>query len=317
MEIKKRLYLFFFAAALFFSLRVFSEDEAEHKRPPLRDKILADDFKITQPIKRILYSMGLSCDGDLKNVVKLTQQKWLKKNDRDTLEEVDKKRESYIYQLKEAGCIDRILPFKKNYDYCLVLGGQYQTFISRLQYLIDNWEKGVRFRSLVFLGEKRAVDFEKEKKLLLKNSNNQIRTKVSKKMPQIEIDMMKFIYENTEVPKEMRALKTVFIDGAMDISNREIVLPNIFNAILTWFNEAKPAAGSCLVVSSQPYVGYQESIVRAALNRNFEIEAIGDAALPETKVSIYLETLARWLYQEAYVNNIIVIPSADSSVKVR
>ena len=317
MKIKKRISLFFFAVAFFFSLKVFSEDEAERKRPPLRDKILADDFKITQPIRRILYSMGLSSDGDLKNVVKLTQQKWLKKNDRDTLEEVDKKRESYIYQLKEAGCIDRILPSKKNYDYCLVLGGQYQIFISRLQYLIHKWEEGVRFKSLVFLGEKRTLDFEKEKKLLLKNSNNQIRTKASKKMPQAEIDMMKFIYENTEVPKEMRALKTVFIDGAMDITDREIVLPNIFNAILTWFNGAKPAEGSCLVVSSQPYVGYQESIVRAALNKNFEIEAIGDAALPETKVSIYLETLAKWMYQEAYVNNLIVLPSAASGAKER
>lgn len=303
--------------ALFSSLMVFSEDKSECKKPPLRDKILADDFKITQPIKRILYSMGLSCDDDLKNVVKLTQQKWLKKNDTNTLEEVDRKRENYIYQLKEAGCIDRILPSKKNYDYCLVLGGQYQTFTSRLQYLIDKWEEGVRFKSLVFLGEKRAVDFEKEKKMLLNNSNNQIRTKAIKKMPQIEIDMMKFIYENTEVPKEMRELKTVFIDGAMDILDCDIVLPNIYNSILAWFYKEKPIAGSCLVVSSQPYVGYQESIVKEALNRNFEIEAIGDAAISDTKVSTYLETLAKWLYQEAVINNIIIPTSAVSGTKVR
>jgi hypothetical protein len=323
MSIKKGCYLFFLLFVFFFSVTVFSNIDQGKKRADLPEKLLEEDLKITLPLKRILYSMGISCESDLKNVVMITQQKWLRKNDRAQLDEIDKKKEDYIYQLKDLGCVDKIFPSKKNYDYCLLLGGDYQTFISRLEYLIDRWEKGVRFNTLIFVGEYRLIDFEREKKLLLNNSNKQIKEKAHQKLPQTEIDMMKFVYENRDIPLQMRELKTLFISSPISgapaiVKNNVIQSSNIYDAILTWFNTQRPSPGSCLVVSSQPYVGYQESIVRSVLRNYFEVEAIGDGALSDTKVSVYLDNLARWLYQEALRNDLILpSTSAVSDKKVR
>ena len=317
MKTKKGLHLIFFLIATILSVSVFPESEGLIKKPLLRDKILTEDQKITLPIKRIFYSMGISAENDLKDVVKITQQKWLKTNDRAKTDEIDKRRENYIYQLKEIGCVDRILPSKKNYHYCLLLGGQYQTFVSRLEYLIDKWEKGVRFKSLVFLGEKRVLDFEREKKFILNHPNKQLRMKAAQRMPQTEMEMMKFIYDNIEIPREMRTLKTVFIDGAMHVSNNENSFPDIYDSVISWLNMEKPMTGACLVVSSQPYVGFQESVVRSALSNNFEVEAVGMEASPDTRMSLYLDTLARWFYQEALMNDIISPNENVSDVKKR
>lgn len=296
---KKASVLFFLFLAFFFSLKVFADVEEGQARSDLKHKILEDNFKVTAPFKRIFYSLGVSCESDLKNVVELTQKKWIKSNEKKQLGEIDRRKGDFIYQLKELGCVDKILPSKKSYDYCLLIGGAYPTFIERLDYIIDRWEQGVRFNTLIFVAEERLLDFEREKRLLLNNPNKQIKSKASQKLPQTEIDMIKFVFENIDLPKELRDVKTLFL------SSQGTITPFRFSdSLIRWTIEKRPPRGSCLVVSSQPYVGYEESCVRSALP-NFEIEAIGEAASPNTKVSEYFEILAMWLYNEALTNNLL------------
>lgn len=283
-----------------FSSLLFSEEKSSLKASGLNEKILQNDLSITQPIRRILYTLGIACDYDLKSVVEITQKKWLRKNERWQAEEVDKKKTDFIYQLKEAGMVDQILPRKKEYDYCLVLGALYPSFVSRLQYLIDKWEKGVRFKTLVFLGNERLLDYEREKSLLLKSSNKKIREKVQLKLPQNEIEMMKFVFENENIPQQMKMVDILFINSPMELG---LSFSSGVDSVIKWREEKKPSPGSCLVVSNQPFVGYQESIVRSVLGRDFAIEAIGERAADDTKISIYLDTIARWLQQEEIMNN--------------
>lgn len=298
--------LFLLFSLFFFSLKVFAGLEEGQKKATLREKILDDKFKVTSPFKRIFYSLGMSCESDLKNVVEATQKKWIKNNERNRLGEIDKRKQDFIYQLKELGCVDKILPSKERYDYCLLIGGVYPIFNARLKYLADMWKRGVRFKTLIFVAEDRLIDFEKEKKQLLDSPNKQIKAKASQRLPQTEIDMMKFVFENSDLSKELKEVKTIFLSSPGYIKNHRF-----FDALAIWTIEKRPIPGPCLVVSSQPFVGFDESCIRSTLP-HFEIEAIGDASPSDTKISIYLETLAKWLYNEALTNNLLP-PSDDDS----
>ena len=79
-------------------------------------------------------------------------------------------------------------------------------------------------------------------------------------------------------------------DGTISRANTEDTLRH-------WLT-TDPIPGTCLAVSSQPFVGYQHSVARTVLPVNFEIETVGDISAEDEPLAVYLDTVARWLYQE-------------------
>ena len=79
------------------------------------------------------------------------------------------------------------------------------------------------------------------------------------------------------------------------------LVANFFKAstadtFIDWLKQ-NPESGSCLVISNNPYIGYQDLVARTFLPSDFKIETVGSQGSGE-KVSVYLDNLARWLYQE-------------------
>ena len=93
----------------------------------------------------------------------------------------------------------------------------------------------------------------------------------------------------------MRTLPITFIDATVPAGKPP--RPNTADTIDAWL-AGSPKPGSCLFVSNQPYAGYQKSVVDTIMSKGFSVEIIGPAAAENLEVAKYLDTIARWMYQE-------------------
>ena len=73
--------------------------------------------------------------------------------------------------------------------------------------------------------------------------------------------------------------------------------PTTKDTVLKWLSFS-PRPGKCLFISSQPFIGYQHSVISTYLPKNFCAETVGSYREKDLPLSVYLDNLSRWLYQE-------------------
>lgn len=166
---------------------------------------------------------------------------------------------------EELKMVHTIPPKLKHYETAVVLGALYSTVESRVAYLI---ESGVSYDALVFLtGQRPLLESELE---LLPNCVT-------------ETDMVRWVYEHSSLPKN---LPVTFIDAPKNGKER----PNTYDTVIEWL-KTEPNPESCLVISNQPYVQYQNAVLSRFLP--FGIETVGRCANNAPSVALMLDTFAR------------------------
>ncbi|MCK5633316.1 hypothetical protein KAH94_06170 [bacterium] len=273
----------------------------------MRSKILFNQKQ--KPKKELLYflrALGIEHDGTLSGMVQSTQKAWLRPDGKERWEISDnneKKREKILGLLKNISCVDELLPSQDFYNYAVILGALAPRVRSRLAYLFKQWEKGIRFETLVFLGGARPLHPTFESEAILCNTHNKELPfsdtwKLKGDMPSTEAEMIRMIFDQVELPKGFERVSIIFINTQMqEQQDGSLSRPNTADTVEQWMNGG-PKEGSCLVVSNQPYIGYQDSVVRTFLPDSFEVETVGSAADKDLPIAVYLDTVARWLYQE-------------------
>ena len=270
--------------------------------------LVDEDGHPSATLLRLLEETNVEHDGTLKGIVAATQTTWLRPAGSERWQVTEKfadKRAAVLRLITELGMVRGDPPQKKTYKYALVFGALIPSVRIRFEYLISLWKTGVRFEEIVFLGGQRPLDSEREnKKTLLDADNAQLPFssdwKLSEPLPKKEIDMMRMVWSQAELPAAMKKIKTTFINVPMlkkeDGTERR---PNTHDTIIAWTRE-KPEPGTCLAISSQPYVGFQESVIKTAVSQDLIIEAVGPGIRDASaiKVAILLDTCARWVYQE-------------------
>jgi len=221
----------------------------------------------------------------LSGVIDATQVAWIQwgKERWQFEERYPEHKENAIPLLQQLGCIDAVPASQSQYDYALVLGGYAPRVQQRIDFLADCWKKGVRFRKVVFLTGERFLDRETEQYAL------PLKT---------ETELMRFLWDVSDLPQSLKevTLEVVNTPRQMD-SKGNLKRPNTGDTILEWL-KAQPAAGKCLAISNQPFVGYHDAVLRTCLPAEFSIETIGNEVDKNLQLSVFLDNLARWLYQE-------------------
>lgn len=214
---------------------------------------------------------------DLTQLETITGQKpteWIQKGDRWDFEDRYKDlKEKILPQLEAMGLFDEKLAQNEHYDYALVLGALQGAVETRVNHLIKEWERGVRFNEVVFLTGQRPLHKSKEAKLF------HLKT---------ETAMMLYVWKNTEMPKEMRSIIPTIIDAPPLPSRGR---PTTESTVYAWL-EHSPKPGSVLMVSNQPYVNYQHAVLSALLP-SFKIEGVGAAGGKNLSLSILMDTLGK------------------------
>ncbi len=240
---------------------------------------------ITEPLLNLLKQMDVSHEGTLPSIVQATQKQWLRPAGKETwhIDELSaEKREIILSYAEKLGFIQECLPQKKHYTYAHILGATTGRMEKRISYLVQLYEKGIRFDHVVILTGARPLDPAID--TLLEGCK-------------IESDAGHVLWQTAKMPEGMRKIPVTFVDTPMIKTEKGERRPNTGDTILAWM-AMSPVPGTNLFISNQPYVLYQDAAVRAYLPAD-RVETIGEGAkLTAQNSAVILDTIARWLYSE-------------------
>lgn len=208
-------------------------------------------------------------------------------------------------KFEELGFFDAIAPREQSYEYIVVLGGALSSMRKRLGYVKQLWEQGIRTKSLVFLTGDRVLESFENAEVL--NDRTQVILPIqaswqaSTQHPVNEPELMKEIWLQAELPIDLAALPCqIIIAPQRPWPDGSLHRPNTGDT-LEWWVKDNPAPGRALFISNQPYIGYQDAVIRRWMPTSFSVETVGpEVARDSQKVSLLIDTLLRWLAFEAF-----------------
>ena len=206
--------------------------------------------------------------------------------------------------LSELGFIDASSPHFNEYQGAIVHGALLPGVRLRLHYLVEQWKQGVRFSHLYFLSGERPLEAQRENKNLFmqdKNSPLKIRKDWSTpiQFPKTECEMMQLVWDQSEIPEVMRKeVQFHFINAPMkkDPKSEKLQRPTTDDTVEYWL-KTKPLYGRYLAITNAPYTNRQDLVVRALTPRDYGFDTIGSGASEQEKVAIFLDELARFVFQ--------------------
>jgi len=232
-------------------------------------------------------ALGLGIAPD-KNIIEETQKHWLRKpgQERWEVSEINPDQRFFVLNwAQEQGIFDDWQPFYRVYDKALILGAATSRMQIRLDYLKQLWIQGIRFDEIIWLTGDRPLD--KRVDGFIGRCNT-------------ESEAARLIWEETDLPEDMRDLAVIFVGVPMKGEGVFPKRPNTEDTIVAWLKIA-PEPCKALFVSDQPLCGYQFSVVKANLPKEFLFDLVGKGADPSSypaAAANTLDSIARWIYQE-------------------
>ncbi len=237
------------------------------------------------PLLNLLELLHAPHDGTLKDIVNVTQKQWLQiGKERWQFTPIEQEKMAQAFPLlQQIGCIDAIYPSKSSYHYAIILGGTYKRMQARIQHLLSEWEKGLRVKEIVLLSGERLLDQLIE---------------VAALEHETEAKLLRHLWDAMTANTELQHLPVHLVnapgrwtpEGKWQRPNRK----DTWNA---WLGSTLLPA-SCVVVSNQPFVGYDRAVIKTSVPTSFITEVIGAEADRSLPLAVYLDNLARWLYTE-------------------
>ncbi|MBS4168328.1 hypothetical protein [Parachlamydia sp. AcF125] len=206
--------------------------------------------------------------------------------------------------LSELGFIEATLPHFKKYEGAIVHGSLLLEVRIRLYYLVEQWCQGVRFPYLYFLSGERPLEGQHENIATLMQEGKSL-LKIRKeggeplRFPKTEGEMVRLIWEQSEIPEEMRKeVKVHFINAPMkkDLKDGKFLRPTTSDAVEAWV-KAVPPIGRYLAITNAPYINRQGLIARTIAPKVYCFDTIGAEANEQEEVAIFLDELARFIFQ--------------------
>jgi hypothetical protein len=262
----------------------------------------------------LLAATNVVHDGTLNDIVAKTQTVWLRKPGQERWDLTGEKTintKNLQSLFRDCGMIDEVNPALKEYDYVLVMGALASRMRLRLAHVLDLYDQGIRFKQIIFLGgmRPRQTQLENEETILglgLKNDPLSKKTDwhFNGNLPETESEIMRVLYDQVDLPTDFTAnVQAVFVDAPMKLNSEgQLVRPTTADTFAEWL-KLNPTPGKCLVISNNPYIGYQDSVARTLLPSSFKIETVGTKDSGE-KLSVHLDNLARWLHQEKQLRSL-------------
>jgi hypothetical protein len=253
-------------------------------------KVVDDAGYPTKELLAVLKALNIEHSGTLQDIVHVTQKRWLRPRDKERwqIEDACAEKEVQLLPLLAAlGMTQDVHASKMHYDYAFLLGSRLGSVKKRLQFLIDEWNRGVRFNTVVLMSGYRELTEDEKQELrgsLPRGAD----------FPQTEPAMMRLVYAMSALPQDMANLPVQLVSAQAQPQQQRATTED---TIKTWLNSS-PLPGTVLSISSQPFIGYQHAVTDTYLPQVFLLETIGPVEPERSSVAVMLDNLARWLYQE-------------------
>lgn len=133
-------------------------------------------------------------------------------------------------------------------------------------------------------------------------------------LPTAEYQAARWVWEQTLFPDVVNNTKISFVSAEKKTvidnnGNERVTRPTTADTVIKWITEYNPEPGHCVSISNQPYVYYQEAVMRGIMKKNgmleqgFSVEGIGmsdiiDFDTFKNKIAVILDNFARTIYTE-------------------
>lgn len=227
----------------------------------------ADTF-VTPLLLKLLKTTEVVHDGSMESIINATQDEWVRKEVAPVSEET---RNELLLIADHLGYVNEVAPQEKNYDYAVVLGGRANTMKGRIENLCKCWEKGVRYKQIVFI------------------------------YPEVNGDDAEAIWKEMKLPEGLAKVKTQF-NRVKEISRGmgRKRSPNLGDMIVDWMTHEREW-GTALFFSSQPEVQHENALVSYYMPKRFECETVGHSIAKESlETQGLLRTIAHTLRAEGH-----------------
>lgn len=255
--------------------------------------LIDDEQNLRKPLSELIELTGLGQAVTLTDAVTKTQSSWLRPEGTERIhlwEQYTEKLPVMLEHFASLGLVDQVLPRKQAYDYVIILGSMYGDFSRRLLFLEQLVLAGLTCKKLGLLGSHRPLERQHELEPMM-------RDQAFAKLPLTEIEMMSAIFEKSSLSLKLKGSEIIHIASPMKtLENGSIARANTLDTVEDFLrNNKKP--GSVLVISSQPYVLRQHLVVASVLTTPWQVETVGPRAETRIPTTVYLDELARSLFE--------------------
>ncbi|MCX6990909.1 MAG: hypothetical protein NTX49_07610 [Chlamydiae bacterium] len=238
--------------------------------------LLNEDGYLIEPLVQIAKLYDVDPPDQLGSLVAFSQKYWIQGKERWEFSKEDNS-PVVLQVMQDLGCIAEVHAKEKVYTYALLLGSTEKNMKERISFLISEWENGVNFSHVVLLSGERPLDPKIEPMAASFTT---------------ESALLKHLWQSM-VPEQMQSIPYSLVNSAMKSGGKR---PTTGDTVIDWLKE-RPSPGHCIAISSQPYIGYQHSVLQI-LSPTFTVETIGPKRQGPLPLALSLDTLAKWMYQE-------------------
>ncbi len=241
-------------------------------------------------LEKVLELTGVTYDGTVAGLVRATQKAWLRPGSRERWELAplhEDKRDQLLPLFRKMWLVDEWINQRFTYNYIFFMGALVgYAMEERMETLRKLFSDSVHADSVVILSGSRDVT-ERERTLLTAQGWQNI--------PPLEVDLYPQLFKENGLPFETMVLSNA---PATKQPNGTWYRPTTADTVNAWLQRLPtPKPGVVLVVSNQPFCNYQQVVVESLLPKGFTVRTVGKKAPADTPVAVYLDTIARTLYQ--------------------
>ena len=237
---------------------------------------------VNDDLTQLLTVMEVAHDGTLPSIIEATQKTWKRPAGKEiwhienNLSEIQAK--AVMEYCPKNRFFIEIMPTQKTYDYAVILGATVATMKKRIGFLEKIAQSGVQFKQVVLLSGARPLDPKIE---------------TFPEGCQTEGEALAYLWKAHPLSKQV---PWAHFDCPMIMTPDGVRRPNTADTYNLWL-ASKPKAGSCFMVSNQPYCLYQQLVTKAIMPKEFTFETVGPTSDPsKANPAAMLDTLARSLY---------------------
>lgn len=210
--------------------------------------------------------------------------------------------------LSELGFVDALFPHFKEYEGVIVHGALLPRARLRLYYLVEQWKQGVRFSHIYFLSGERPLEVNQEnERTFMDDSKSPLKIRkdwsAPLEFPKTERGMIQLVWEQSEIPEEMRKVKIHFINAPMkeDAKGERSIRPTTDDTVKAWLQAVPPPPhGRYLAITNAPYINRQDLAVRTDVRAiapcKYSFDTVGSGVGEQEKMIIILDELARFIF---------------------
>ncbi|MBI2774517.1 hypothetical protein HYX58_00725 [Candidatus Dependentiae bacterium] len=280
--------------------------EATEDISPIHQPLVNENRQVSPVLLELLNELHVEHTGNLEGIVAATQKKFLRPAGKERWEIVDIYKDAHPEKIRsiieKIGLIHQHAPEQKEYAYALLLGATVQRMTDRLLYLLELSQKNIIPEKIIVLVGARPLDPNIENSSAIITALNKLPLKNAVVEKDLEIkteaQAARLIFEKVALSGQLKKTTISIVETPMQQKNDgSIVRPTTADTINQWLKE-NPTPGKVLAISNQPFIGYQNAVLQTHLPKSFIIETVGERADEKTTLAVYLDNLARWLYQE-------------------